>query len=243
MKDSNFSRMAILVLSQVEDKPLSVCKISERTRTSIEMLDSFFSKISEDGLVRCDGESVSMTQNQRIRLAVKAVYWGANPKSVCRHLSWNEFEDFVVSAIEASGYETFKHFRFKHGKRRYEIDILGQKKPFMLSVDCKHWKRSWQSSATKNMVISQIKRTKALVSSLNSLRNRLRIEKWSKISVVPLIITLSETPYRIFHGTPVVPVVYLQDFLSETYLYDQNITKIEVEKNHLNSKRIKQKTF
>jgi len=173
-----------------------------------------------------------------MKLAIKAVGWGANPKTVCKPLGWDEFEDFSEFSLKANGFRTFKHFRFKSEKRRYEIDIIALKQPFMLSIDCKHWKRSWLRAATSKIVISQVDRTNAFVSSLSQFINKLNVENWNKVIIVPLIVTLSETPFKICEGTPVVPVAALQDFLNGPYLYDSAITKIAVD---LKSLKYKQK--
>jgi Holliday junction resolvase-like predicted endonuclease len=162
------AHLAVLTLSLIDSKPVSILKVSENTGVIIELLDSFFAKLKQESIIEYDGTHLSASQEQRMKLAIKAVNWGADPKTVCKPLGWDEFEDFAEFALKAGGYKTYKHFRFKGDKRRYEIDIIALKQPFILSIDCKHWKRSWQRAATSKIVVSQVDRTVALFNRIKS---------------------------------------------------------------------------
>jgi len=233
------ARLAVLTLSLVSREPVSVHEVSKNAGIVIELLDDFFMNLKRENLIEYDGDYLSASQEQRMKLAIKAVNWGANPKTVCKPLGWDEFEDFAEFSLKAGGYRTFKHFRFKSDKRRYEIDIIALKQPFMLSIDCKHWKRSWLRAATSKIVTSQLDRTNAFCSSLSQHVTKLTIETWKEITIVPVIVTLSETPFKICEGTPVVPITSLQDFLNGPYLYDASITKIVMDLKNLKFKQRK----
>jgi len=99
--------------------------------------------------------------------------------------------------------------------RRYEIDILGFREPFMLSIDCKRWKRSWQRAATIRAIKAQVERTLALIQSLSSLKDNLKITDSENFGFLPLIVTLSDTPLRIYEKVPMVPIFHFQNFLNE----------------------------
>ena len=233
------AHLAVLALSLIGNEPVNIHEVSENTGVIIELLDDFFMKLKRENLIEYDGDHLSATQEQRMKLAIKAVNWGADPKTVCKPLGWDEFEDFAEFALKAGGYGTFKHFRFKGDKRRYEIDIIALKQPFILSIDCKHWKRSWQRAATSKIVTSQVDRTNAFYLSLSQYVAKLHVEAWNQIVIVPLIVTLSETPFKICEGTPVVQITSLQDFLNGPYLYDDSITKIIVDPQNLKYKQKK----
>lgn len=233
------ARLAVLTLSLVSREPVSVHEVSKNAGILIELLDDFFMNLKRENLIEYDGDYLSASQEQRMKLAIKAVNWGANPKTVCKPLDWDEFEDFAEFSLKAGGYRTFKHFRFKSVKRRYEIDIIAVKQPFILSIDCKHWKRSWQRVATSKIVASQVDRTNAFYLSLSQCVTKLHVEAWNQIIIVPLIVTLSETPFKICEGTPVVPITSLQDFLNGPYLYDDSITKIIMDLENLKYKQKK----
>lgn len=233
------ARLAVITLSHLSDQPVNINELSNNTNVLVSILNDFFVKLRRDNLIEYDGSYLRASQEQRMKLAIKAVNWGANPKSVCKHLGWDEFEDFAEFSLKASGYKTFKHFRFKSEKRRYEIDLLALKQPFMLSIDCKHWKRSWLRSATLKIVTSQVDRTNSFCSSLSQHVVKLTINTWNKITVIPIIVTLSDTPFKICEGTPVVPITSLQDFLNGPYLYDTSISKIAIDHKSLKYKQKK----
>jgi Holliday junction resolvase-like predicted endonuclease len=233
------TRLAVLSLSLIGSEPISIHEVSENTGVIIELLDGFFMKLKRESIIEYDGYHLSASQEQRMKLAIKAVNWGADPKTVCKPLGWDEFEDFAEFALKAGSYKTFKHFRFNGDKRRYEIDIIALKQPFILSIDCKHWKRSWQRAATSKIVSSQVDRTNAFYSTLSRYVHKLHIKAWNRLIIVPLVVTLSETPFKICEGTPVIPITSLQDFLNGPYLYDTSITKIIVDPKNLKYKQKK----
>ena len=117
------ARLAVLTLSLIGSEPVSIQEVSENTGVIIELLDGFFMKLKRESVIEYDGDYLSASQEQRMKLAIKAVNWGADPKTVCKPLGWDEFEDFAKFALKVGGYRIFKHFRFKGDKRRYEIDI------------------------------------------------------------------------------------------------------------------------
>lgn len=233
------ARLAVLTLSLIGSKPVSIHDVSENTGVIIELLDGFLVKLKRESIIEYDGYHLSASQEQRMKLAIRAVNWGADPKTVCKPLGWDEFEDFAEFTLKAGGYKTFKHFRFKGDKRRYEIDIIALKQPFILSIDCKHWKRSWQRAATSKIVSSQVDRTNAFYSTLSKYGHKLHIEAWNQLIIVPLIVTLSETPFKICEGTPVIPITSLQNFLNGPYLYETSLTKIIVDPKNLKYKQKK----
>ena len=233
------ARLAVLTLSHLGDQPVSINEISNNTNVLVALLNDFFVMLKRENLIEYNDGYLRASEKQRMRLAVQAVNWGANPKSVCKHLGWDEFEDFVEFSLKAAGFKTLKHFRFKSEKRRYEIDVLALKQPFILSIDCKHWKRSWLRAATLKIVASQVDRTNSFCSSLSQHVIKLAINTWNQITVVPMIVTLSDAPFKICEGTPVVPITSLQDFLNGPYLYDTSIAKIAVDLRRLKHKQKK----
>lgn len=235
----DYARLAVLTLSYLGDETLSINEISKHTGVLITLLNDFFVKLRQENLIEYDGRYLRASQEQRMKLAIQAVNWGANPKSVCKPLGWDEFEDFVDFSLKVTGFKTFKHFRFKSDKRRYEIDVLALKQPFILSIDCKHWKRSWLRSATLKIVTSQVDRTYSFCLSLSQHVIKLTIDTWNHTTVIPMIVTLSDTPFKICEGTPVVPITSLQDFLNGPYLYDASISKITIDLKSLKNKQNK----
>lgn len=166
-------------------------------------------------LITLKDNGIESTGTQRLELIIEAVKLGADIERACRFLGWQEFENFTIIALEYNLFKTLKHFRFKRANRRWEIDILGLKEPLILSIDCKHWKRSWQRTATMRIVDTQIKRTHAFSQALPELKNKIAIEKWNKIEILPIILTLGATPLKFYKQVPIVPILQFRNFINE----------------------------
>jgi len=199
--------------------PVSVGLLSEETRMPAGVVKQNLLGLARKGLVTTiDGKEFETSGEQRLSLAVLALREGADMERVCKALGWREFEDLVALALDQKEFEVKKHFRFKRS-RRYEIDVVGLKEPLVLSVECKHWKRSWRRAATIDAVRAQVDRTRALAQSLPEPRDRLGVARWGEVRFMPLVLTLSNTPLKICDGVPVVPIFHFNSFLNEMKTY------------------------
>ncbi len=205
-----------------------VGQISEDLRVIEERTWEVLTSLADEGLVEVRGSSIHASGGQRMRIASMALEAGVDVEEVCRCLRWKEFEDVATLALEAYDFSTLKHFRFKASSRGYEVDILGFRKPTILSMECKHWKRSWQRSATVKFANAHKCRTDALAQTLPKVRGRLPIEEWSSAKVMPVILTLSETPLKVHYGVPIVSMFHFSSFLSEMSAYGDHLRSLFV---------------
>jgi len=53
--------------------------------------------------------------------------------------SWQEFEQFISSALDHYGYHAFRTFRFTINKKRHEVDVLARDRNDILFIDAKRW--------------------------------------------------------------------------------------------------------
>jgi hypothetical protein len=180
--------------------------LSDRLRSGLEVL-------RRDGLISLDGEQVTMNGEQRVRMAARAIASGSDPEVVSKALDWREFEGLSVLALRSAGYSTRTRFRFVSSGRRREIDILALSEPRILCLDCKHWRRAWQRSATERFVGAQIERVEALSRELPGLVTKTGVSRWRQAQLLPVLLTLSDTPYRVCNRVPVVSVFRLRGFL------------------------------
>jgi len=158
---------------------------------------------------------IEASPNQRVKIAIHALRLGADFERVCALLSWNEFENIAAQAFEANNYRVMRNFHFKQASRKWEIDIVTFKKPFILCVDCKHWKRGWRKAATAKAVETQVERTKAFASALPNYYPKARIGEWETATLIPIVLSLASGPYKFYDNVPIVPVLQLQDFINE----------------------------
>lgn len=204
-------------------------QISEDSKTSVGVVKDTLFDLASKGLVETLHGRVTTSSRQRVDLAMTALREGADLESVCKHLTWTEFEEVAVIALEANRFSTRKHLRFRSTKGRFEIDVLGFLEPTIVSVDCKHWKRSWQRAATARMAEAQLLRTRELAKLLSDLKERLDISRWKKAKLMPVVLTLSDTPFKVHSGVPVVAVHRFQNFLSDLPSYEESLVTINID--------------
>jgi len=210
-------------LGQAKDR-----QFVDETNIPLDTIKEFLNNLARENHIKIEDGIIKTSPEQRINLATLAIKEGADIERVCKALGWREFEDLVVMILEHNGFTARKHFRFKSTERRYEIDALGLRDPLILSIECKHWQRSWQRAAMIRAVEAQIERTKALIQSFPNLKRRLKIEGERKIEILPLVLTLSETPLKISKKVPIVPIYHFQSFLNEMQMYMSEIEAFKV---------------
>ena len=171
-------------------------------------------KLEKEGLIYFHNNLLEADSFQRLRLAVYAVQLGADLEYVCSFLGWREFERVAVMAFERNGYEVVENLRFKHAARKWEIDVVGLKKPLVVCVDCKHWRKGLYPSALKKIVERQVERTFAFAESMNAFE-RFSFAAWGRVKFVPAVLSLIPSRFKFYSGVPVVPIFQLQDFLSQ----------------------------
>ncbi|MEM2094977.1 MAG: restriction endonuclease [Candidatus Bathyarchaeia archaeon] len=157
-----------------------------------------------------------------LELSLKLLEKGVDAEEVCRIVGWRVFEEMVEYMLRYSGYFTFKHFRFSYAGRRYEIDVVAQRRPVMLSVECKRWKKSWQAHRIKRLVEAHRVRTWQLSKCLVDYRSSLSLWGWDHVVLYPIILMMGEVPSRVERGIPVVPIHRVRDFLDgfELHLHE-----------------------
>ena len=177
----------------------TACRILERNASS--------------GILRISGSKIVATPEQRLRIAIKAVDLGADVERVCKHLKWEEFEEISTLALEMNGFKVKRHFRFSWNGKRFEIDLLALKRPFVVCVDCKHWRQGWGGSASRKAAEKQIQRTKILAEASTSMAKKIGIDGWSQACFIPVIISLFPSISRFYKTSPIVPIIQLGSFI------------------------------
>ncbi|MFQ6076267.1 MAG: hypothetical protein ACE5Z5_09070 [Candidatus Bathyarchaeia archaeon] len=212
-------RTIISILKLTSSGTARISQVSEDSGVAMDRVEAIIADLSEGGLVDVREVFVETSGEQKIRLAIAALKEGGDLEEACRYLGWKDFEDIAVLALESNSFIARKNVRFKERDKRYEIDVLGLREPVILSIDCKHWKRSWQRAATVRFVEAQVHRTEALTRILPMLGDKLPTGGWNRAEVLPVVLTLSETPFKVCQGVPVVPVFRFRGFLQEMSTY------------------------
>jgi Holliday junction resolvase-like predicted endonuclease len=203
-------------------------EIAAKSGTCSYVVERFLGGLEEAGVVTLTGDGIHVTSGQRMRIAELAIAGGADSERVARELRWQEFEEFASNILQAEGYATVKHLIFRDFARKYEIDVVATKEPFLLCVDCKHWHYGWAPSRIMTAARNQMLRATCLSERCLSLRNRLRIGAWRSVQLLPILLTLADMPSRLIDGVPIVSALRLRDFLCQVSLRDERLRFIDV---------------
>ncbi len=202
-------------------------------RIPAELCAIMLSKLQNENCVYLVGDKVQTDARMRLRIAAKAASLGADIEVLSRYLDWQEFEEICAEALEQNGYAAKRTVRFKHGGRRWEIDVIGCRKPLVMCIDCKHWTRGMHPSSLQKATRAQTERVSAFEKFLPSAKLSLPCSKWEKAKFVPVILSLTTNGTRYCGDIPVVPVLMLQDFISQLPLNLEKVFHINKEFTHL----------
>jgi Holliday junction resolvase-like predicted endonuclease len=180
-------------------------------------------KMQNENLLYFKGDTIEADSEGRLKIAVKAAQLGADLQRVGDLLKWQEFEEIAAEALKINGYTVYNNVRFKHGSRRYEIDVVGCRKPLVVCIDCKRWQHAIAASALRKIVEEQSQRTVALADSLPNAKLQLECSKWDRAKFVPAVLSLMQGAYKFYYDVPIVPVLSLQDFIDQLPLYIENV--------------------
>jgi len=207
--------LLISLLKLTKNGSVLIKDVNRDSKISLDIMRKLLEKFQKQGVLYVKGSFVEVKSNGRLRLAAKAASLGADIEHISDFLNWQEFEDIAALALESNGYTVTKNLRFTHAGRRWEIDVVGCRKPLVLCVDCKHWQRALKSSALGRIVEAQVKRAQALSDTLPTVSLKIECVKWNKAKFLPVILSLIPSSFKFYEDVPLVPVLQLQDFLTQ----------------------------
>jgi Holliday junction resolvase-like predicted endonuclease len=207
--------LLISLLKLTKNGHILIKDVNNDSRIASDISRKLFESLQNEGLVYLKEDSVEIDSVNRLRLAVKAASLGADFERVSAFFSWQEFEGAAALALERHGYIVAKNVRFKHACRRWEIDVVGCRKPLVVCVDCKRWRRGLKPSALGKIVEAQMMRTHALAAALPNAKLKNESTKWNKAKFIPVILSLFPSSFKFYENVPIVPVLQLQDFLTQ----------------------------
>jgi len=201
--------------------------IQRDAKITVHMLEQALGKLSKSGFIQQKGSLVEASPNQRVNMVVQAIKLSADFERICKLLEWSEFESIAAHAFQANGFKVLSNFRFKKAGKRWEIDVLCCREPLIVCVDCKHWRHGWSRAATVKAVEAQVERTRAFFNALPSYYQKAKLSKWTSATLVPLILSLVPGPLKFYKNVPIVPILQLQDFISELPLEVNSLTSFK----------------
>ena len=198
--------------------------INRDARIPSKLTLKLLKKLQTEVTLYLNTESIEIDSTSRLKLAIKAASLGADVEHISDLLRWQEFEEIAALALKKNGYTVQNNIRFKHAGHRWEIDVVGCKKPTVICIDCKHWQHAIPPSTLKRIVDLQAQRTIALADSLPNISLKLECIKWKKAKFVPAVLALIPNGFfKFYDRVPVVPVFQLQDFICQLPAYTETL--------------------
>jgi Holliday junction resolvase-like predicted endonuclease len=211
--------LLISILKLTKEGTVLIENVNKEARIPSTVALELLEKLQNEELLYLNNGIIELESSSRIKLGVKAVSQGAVIEHISDLLCWQEFEEIAAIALKNNGYAVKNNVRFKHETKRWEIDVVGCKKPLVVCIDCKHWQRAISPSALKRIVDLQSQRTHALADSLPNLKLNFECAKWEKAKFIPTVLSLIPSAYKFYDNVPVVPVLQFQDFIRQLPAY------------------------
>jgi len=205
----------ISILKLTKSGPIAEEIIARDANVPVQVTHELLKKFRDAELFKWENKAIEASSNQRAKIAIHAIKSGADFERVCRVLEWIEFENLAATAFEANNFDVRRRFRFKWAQRRWEIDVLGCRKPLIACVDCKHWTHGWRRSAIRKAAEAQALRTKVLAEALSSLQKEINLVQWRQATLIPVVLSLVPGPLKFYKKVPIVPILQIQNFLNE----------------------------
>lgn len=202
-------------LAMTNGEPLTLEALKRSMNVTSEAFDSLLTQYDEEGLLSLEGTTIRLSLEQRLSLSTRALELGADFETVSRGLGWLEFEELSAKVFEANGFHTKRRFRFTAEGRRWEIDVLAARAPYVVCAECKHWGRGIGNSTARGIIETHLEKTEVLSKHLEGLRDRAGVGAWTKAVMIPMALTLSATPMEIYRRVPSVSVLALPRFIEE----------------------------
>ena len=143
-------------------------------------------------------------------------------ETVIDAFTWQEFESSIREILEELEFTAFRTFRFKHKKKRYEVDVVASQFSKIFFIDGKHWKANNPSPAQlRTMAQSQKERVEACLQSptacgelLSGLKFDVTKESLKQARVYPIIVVShSSNDIRWIESVPICPIHAFNSFL------------------------------
>jgi Holliday junction resolvase-like predicted endonuclease len=213
--------LLISLLKLTKERTALIESVNKEARIPLETTIKLLDKLQNENLIYVKTNIIEVDNNNRLKLAIKATSMGADIEHVSDLLCWQEFEEIAALALKNNGYIVQNNVRFKHEGKRWEIDVVGCKKPLVICIDCKQWQRAIAPSAMRRIVDLQVQRTEALADSLPNISLKLECSKWDKAKFIPSVLSLIPSVFKFYDKVPVVPVLQLQDFIRQLPAYTE----------------------
>ena len=229
MNPSTFKQIVKEILVKTQSGDAKLDEMWESVYVTREAFNQTIEAMAGDGYITLDGDAVKLSIEQRVRLAVRAVELGVDFQTVSGSLGWLEFEEFVAYVFEENGFTVLRRYRFKAEGRRWEMDVLASRYPYIVCAECKHYTRGMGNSTARNIIETHLEKTEVFSRHIHDQVKKMGVHRWRDAVVIPITLTLSPTKMRIYRRMPSVSVLALTSFLASFEGYMERMAHFRVE--------------
>ena len=152
--------------------------------------------------------------------------------------TWQEFENFVTSALDHYGYHAFRTFRYTIRKKRHEVDVIARDNHKIFFIDAKRWtsKTASNSSLIKAAEEQYIRAIHLIqdprISGLLLQKLKLPMnQKFKSFKIYPLILVSSNLKKNlIVNGVPILSFISFNEFLINFHKSEPNLKPLQLSK-------------
>ena len=229
MNPRTYRQVVKAILAETQSGEASLDEVRESVKVTSEAFDQTVESMALEGTITLDDDAIRLTTRQRVRLAVKAVELGLDFQTVSSSLGWLEFEEFAAHVFEENGFNVLRRYRFQAEERRWEIDVLASRYPYIVCAECKHYTKGMGNSAARTIIETHLEKTEVFARNLPGQAKKMGVHRWKDAVVLPITLTLSPTEMRIYRRMPSVSALALTSFLASFEGYLERMAHFRVE--------------
>lgn len=229
MNNATLRLFIILLLRKTEDGATSKDELKNSLKMTGDVFEKILANLVKEELVNIDKDNIEIDLDKRLRLAVQAINLGATFENVSSFLTWLEFEELSAYIFEENGYHVDRRFRFQAEGRRWEIDVLASRFPYIMCTECKHWSKTIGNSTARGIIETHLEKVEVLSGVLPGLAKRIGVHRWKNAILVPATLTMSPTPMKFYRRMPAISILALPRFIDEFQGQLDRITHFKVD--------------
>ncbi|MHA1917455.1 MAG: hypothetical protein ACTSUV_03985 [Candidatus Ranarchaeia archaeon] len=221
-RNSDLVNFLLLLLYQSKDleeiKIIEVQKIRsnfQNVKTEKKLLDESI-KLGIINQGNQFNNTIYLDQGTKIGIIKYLIQNNIELEYISNFINWKDFEKLSSSIISKHKFICKQNFRFSFVKKRFEIDVVAIRKPWILLADAKRWiSKSNRNSSYSVQLRKQYQRANHFIKYILGTEKLVSdFEKWKKAFVIPLIIPVYEHKVQIHDNGVIVPIFKLRDFLN-----------------------------
>lgn len=217
-------KIILNILENTKKKSVDLELVKDSLRITRETFEENIEKLRKNRLLPHRKE-LELSVQQRLGLAIVAIEAGADLQRVSNTLQWLEFEELVAHVFEENGYNVMRRYRFQANGRRWEIDVLATKYPYIICAECKHYTSGIGNSAARVIIETHLEKTEVFSKTIGKNAKKIKVHRWKDAIIIPITLSLTPTKMKVYRRVPSVSVFALPNYLSE---FQGNLERITV---------------